>query len=279
MPVTDLTTAEAVAQYMGSQGIPKNLGSMISQVSRAFNNYMERGSLLFRTVTETYDGLGNTRLTLRQFPALSVSVLTIRGVPIKQTQYTASGQLNNLSPPGYGFLFAPWDGDLPGKPASIDLVGACFPRLPKSISVTYQTGYVTANEAAVVASGQVTPQEPQGNWVQDAGVTYATGVALTKVAANPLQGQYTVPSDNQDFYGFNAADEGVAVLISYSFVPSDLEEACIEQVAERLRYATRIGLKSASQSGQETVSYNITDIPPYVRMALNSYRRVVPLGN
>jgi hypothetical protein len=53
------------------------------------------------------------------------------------------------------------------------------------------------------------------NFATDYGVQYAaTGQQLTKVASAPAQGQY---SQNGGTYTFAAADEGVAVLISYTY--------------------------------------------------------------
>jgi len=54
------------------------------------------------------------------------------------------------------------------------------------------------------------------SFVQDLGVIYAaTGLALVKVASAPTQGQYAVSAVG--VYTFNAADQGAAVLISYSY--------------------------------------------------------------
>ena len=54
----------------------------------------------------------------------------------------------------------------------------------------------------------------------------------------PSQGQYNVSSG---VYAFAAADAGAAVLISYGFIPAAINNACIEWVAERYRYRTRVG--------------------------------------
>ncbi len=52
---------------------------------------------------------------------------------------------------------------------------------------------------------------------QDWGVRYvATGIPLTRVAASPAQGQYSVNTAT-GVYTFAAADTGAAVLISYTF--------------------------------------------------------------
>lgn len=53
-----------------------------------------------------------------------------------------------------------------------------------------------------------------GVWAQDLGVRYASGAPLTRVAASPTQGQYTVAAG---VYTFAAADEGAQVFIDYQY--------------------------------------------------------------
>ncbi len=54
--------------------------------------------------------------------------------------------------------------------------------------------------------------------MNDEGVTYAaTGLPLTKVASTPSLGQYSVVSG---LYTFAAADEGKAVLVTYTYTIS-----------------------------------------------------------
>lgn len=62
----------------------------------------------------------------------------------------------------------------------------------------------------------LTPTVPGGGvWNQDAGVKYASsGIPLTPVASGPTQGQYSVSSG---VYTFAAADQGVAILVSYYY--------------------------------------------------------------
>lgn len=62
----------------------------------------------------------------------------------------------------------------------------------------------------------ITPTPPNsGTFLADQGIVYAaTGLPLTRVASGPAQGQYSL-SDGA--YTFAAADEGVAVLMSYTY--------------------------------------------------------------
>lgn len=55
-------------------------------------------------------------------------------------------------------------------------------------------------------------------FADDDGIVYAaTGLPLTKVAANPVQGQYSVAAG---VYTFNAADAGLSVLTTYTYTIS-----------------------------------------------------------
>jgi hypothetical protein len=110
----------------------------------------------------------------------------------------------------------------------------------------------------------------------DAGVTYANGTALTPVASAPMTGQYALDPE-AGTYDFAAGDDGAAILISYGFVPYDLADACIELVSERYKYAQRVGEKTHSLGGNETVSFDTTRFTPLVTQLLQPYRNVPPL--
>ncbi len=76
---------------------------------------------------------------------------------------------------------------------------------------------MTTGETDTVSSGAVTVTNGS-SFVEDFGVFYAsTGAQLAPVAASPAQGQYIAPSGSPGTYTFNAADDGAAVLIYYSY--------------------------------------------------------------
>lgn len=78
-----------------------------------------------------------------------------------------------------------------------------------------RTAYKEA--ANVPAVGPYTYVVANGaTFVADFGVMYANGTPLVKVAAGPAQGQYSV-NPATGTYTFAAADEGAAVLISYTW--------------------------------------------------------------
>lgn len=115
---------------------------------------------------------------------------------------------------------------------------------------------------------------PHGRWGADQGVVYANGTALVNVPSNPSHGQYALTGS---IYNFSSTDAGAAIAINYSYIPADIEHACIEMVGERYRYKNRIGETSKSLGGQETISFSQKDIPDFIRLLLQPYRRVVAI--
>jgi hypothetical protein len=158
----------------------------------------------------------------------------------------------------------------------LSLRGHEFWRGDSNVSVTYTAGFVVQKEAQTVPASPgpytVAVNAPNGNWAVDQGVTYANGTALTLVTGTPSTGQYSVSNGT---YTFAAGDASAAVLISYSYIPADIEQACIEMVGERYNYKNRIGTVSKSLGGQETVSFSQKDMPDFIKTMLQPYRRVI----
>jgi len=117
--------------------------------------------------------------------------------------------------------------------------------------------YTTANHATFTA---------------DQGVVYAgSALPLKAVASAPATGQYSVAAG---VYTFAAGDYDASVAISYGYFPQDLVQAATELAAERFRAADRIGQKSKSIGGQETVSYDTSAVSASVLALLQPYRRI-----
>jgi hypothetical protein len=160
-----------------------------------------------------------------------------------------------------------------GAQQRLMLFGYVFPRQRAGVRVTYTAGYRTLREAhQVPASGPYTV-DPALTWISDLGVTYANGTALAYVAGAPAAGQYTLAGA---LYSFAAADAGASVLISYSSVPADVDQAVVEMAAEAYKRKDRLGIVSQSVGGQETVSYSQKEMSEVNRLALNPFRRVTP---
>lgn len=69
-----------------------------------------------------------------------------------------------------------------------------------------------------------------GTWVSDLGVIDGNGVPLTRVAAAPTTGQYTVAAGN---YTFAAADAGKLMFVNYSYTnaSSTAQKIAVKNVA------------------------------------------------
>ena len=96
---------------------------------------------------------------------------------------------------------------------------------------------------------------------------------MTAVAAAPGARASTTVSGASTF--FSAGDAGAVAALSYGFVPQDLAQAALELAAERFRAADRIGLRSKSIGGQETISLRSpSPISAPVLALLQPYSRV-----
>jgi len=263
-----LTTLANVKQWVLPSGASSDtddtlLTRLISACSAAIISYLQRPVLTLADYTENPRHGVQPAFTLRNWPVTSISSVTVNGAPIAASNGNSSG------------WYAPeWDGTMTGKPQRVVLKG--YALLPTdNVLVEYEAGYAVLNEPQTVATGTITLTQPFGNWSQDEGVTYTNGMALTKVPSAPAQGQYTCSTAG--VYGFNAADDNAGVLVSYSYTPSDIEQACIEWVGERYNYKGRPGMTSQSIGGVETSAYNLKGMPDFIAGMLEPYRKAFPL--
>jgi hypothetical protein len=182
-------------------------------------------------------------------------------------------------------VLSQWSGSPPGSNQTLSLVGWNFWQGIKNISVTYTAGYSVVGEATTITALPYTAAAPLGTWSVDGGVKFTdTGVALTPIlSGTPTTGQYLVETASLTYpdpgtYMFAAADVGRPVAVSYSYIPSALEQIVIEEVCERYKYKDRIGLRSKALGGQETVTYDLSGLPNYVAQMLNAWRSVVTIS-
>ena len=277
MAASDLAAlADVKAWLAGSSGIGSTddalLSRLITDASGVVAAYLGRPSLTPRTMTERLDGNGRARMFLPHYPVLQISSLAIDTVAVPAAAAPTAGASQPL-----GYLLEPWDGLPPGRPQALDLFALCFRRGRQNVVATYTAGYAVENEpaSAPAAPGpypaapgpyNVSAAAPFGPWATDAGVTFGDGMALTAVSGSPGAGQYNV---SDGVYTFAAADAGAAVLISYGFIPAAINNACIEWVAERYRYRTRIGQSAQTVAGQQTASYSLKDTQDFTRASLD----------
>lgn len=287
----DLTTPQLAANWLGTGVDPASpiLAQLISSMSRSLLNKLNRARIYSQLYTRTLDGVGNYQLMLPDYPVTSIVSIQLGAVAVPASPLPALPASTGM---GYGYRFIPWKGELPGSPAIVEFSRGLWNVGAQNIIASYNAGYLISAEAGQVPSISaftVTVQQPQGIWCRDNGVSYASnGATLVPVAAAPAVGQYVPPPDTMPgLYTFAAADAGAALLFNYSYVPSDLEEACNQMVAERLSYRDRIGVISKSLGGQETMRWmrggNRTqlwpDLPPEVESLILPYFNVTPPGD
>lgn len=271
------------------------LTGMITAFSDAIMSYLERPSFALTQYVEYRNGVGNQTMMLRNWPAVSVSSLQL-----SQASYGYGGSMfgqNGLVSPPFtvpaqlswgqpGYFLEPWDGTAAGKPQNLTLAGYTYPRGTANIQITYKAGYAIAGEAQTIPSTpgpySLSPNCPTGPFLADNVPTYANGTAFTPVTTlTGAAGQYTIVVNSTTgiaTYTFNAADQGVAILLNYSFVPASIERACIQWIGEQYSYRKRIGQSSRSMGGQETASYSQKDMPDFIAQMLKPYAKWFPLG-
>ncbi len=268
----DLTNLAALKAWLGLPPAPgpndATLAALVTAASRSIYAWLSRPSLLPRSFEETID-LETNRVTLRQWPVLQVASVISRGIVVPPDE-------NADLEASVGYALQPGDGIPPGRPQALDLFGHHYRPGRQSLVVSYSAGYAVQNETqAVPASAQLqlSAFSPYGPWGSDLGVIYsATNAPLTAVSASPNAGQYSVSAGT---YAFSAADAGQSVSISYGYVPQDIAQAALELAAERFRAAERIGLRSKSIGGQETIAYDTSAMSAPIQAMLQPYKRTI----
>ena len=74
--------------------------------------------------------------------------------------------------------------------------------------------------------------------------------------------------------GFSRGVQNIVVgyTAGYATIPDDLNQACVELVADMLAKRKRIDLKTQALGQNDTVSYNLVDVPPRVKTLIRPYR-------
>lgn len=272
--LTTLATAKAWLSITGT-GSDVVVARLITAVSSSVLTYLQRPTFQSSAYLDVVDGWGTNEMLLRQWPVTAISGVTIGPDAIPQ----AGNDYNN---PVVGWTYNFWAPPGPGHQAdsTLALRGRTFPQGVKNVRVAYTAGYCVMNEAQVASNPpgepRITVMAPWGNWIGDLGVTYQDGTPLTKVAATPATGQYTVSDTINGLYGFAAGDEGETMLISYSYCPADVEQVVLDMMGDRYTYRQRFGVRSQSLAGQESITFMDSGIPDYARDALAMYRRLIP---
>ena len=266
----DLTTLANVKAWLGLPTTPTlsdtTLATLVTAASRNIYAALCRPALLPQTYTETFD-LESDRVYLRNWPVLQVASVTLDGLALPPAGVTGYD-------PVLGYLVQLGDTAPPGRPQALDLFGRCYDRRRQRLIVGYQAGYAVESEGCIAPLASpftLSVAAPFGPWVSDLGVVHAgSGALLTAVKAAPGAGQYSVAAG---VYRFNVGDAGAGLSISYGFVPQDLVQAATELAAERFRAADRIGLRTKSLGGQETIAYDLSAMSASVDALISPYKR------
>lgn len=277
----DLTTLAAATAYLNAAPSSAVLGGLISRVSRLILGELNRTILVPKIYSQQFNGQGTSSLVLPNWPVIEFTSLYVSG-----SSFNISPQENDqssISAP-YGYRFQTWNGVPPGEPAVLGLTGgAYYYRGTQNVVATYKAGYQVTGEAATIPASTpfvVAPIAPYGSWATDEGVTYDNGTAMTATSGVPLAGQYQPPAPDaatpRANYIFNIADAGRGVLISYGFIPGEIEQLALDLIAERGAYRTRVGLRSQSLASQEMISYDTSGFTSFIRRALGPYVSVLP---
>lgn len=269
----DLTTLQDVKDWLGITANTSDaaLSRLITSLSAAIRTEINRYSLVDQMYTEIRNGTGTDQMVLNNWPVSEVLSVMVGNSVIRPGITT--GQSRTA-----GYYLSPYDGNPPGNAQTVQLLGSTYLYGVQNVKISYRAGYRTVEPFMVPDDPfTYTTLQPQGIWTANTGVIYAdTGVPLTLVTGSPSVGQYALTAVLGQ-YLFSAADLGASLIVTYSFVPNDLNDACMEWVAERNVYRTRIGLRSKSLASQESMSYDLSSVPAFVMGRIMPYANVMPI--
>lgn len=275
--VIDLTNISRVKLWLGvtESSMDAWFSMALTSTSGQIMSWLERNSFVSRAYTDVFDGQGNTRQFLENYP-----VSDITSVSVDSSSIVAVTTAVNA--PATGYRFEDWEAnEIPGNPTQVELIGYTFCKGHLNCSVTYNAGYLEQSEAHVVgdtSSAHSAADQPRGVWIADNGVTYASGAVLTKVAATPAVGQYALNPTVVGGYIFNVADNGASIKISYSFCPYAVEQVVIEMINEVRSRRGRPGAVSRNLAGQESATFESKlGIPAWAALALQPFKSVIPV--
>lgn len=267
MATGDLATLWAVKEHLGiepSEDVSDSrLKSLITSASSLFKTATRRAILYQPSIVETRDGQGTSGISPREYPVKSVASVVVDGTTIDARTTANAGwvldddRIEIAEPLGSLAAVTPFSPFPPYSPA--------FTIGKANVVLTYAAGYLAAESVTSATAGVQTAER----FVADYGVTKASdGTSLTKVSGTPITGQYAVNSLGLYTFG----DAGVAVVLSYSYVPADVEQAVIDMVAWQFRARDRVG-QTSKVVGGETVGYSQAEIPPSAQMVIDKYQR------
>lgn len=251
---------------------------LISSVSTYIQSWLNR-TIRNLDYSQVMSGQGGKSIMLPDYPITAVNTVFIDGITIPQRPNLGVGATVGFIGVGFG---APWYmGGPPGftwDNNRVMLTGAYeFTRGFSNVQIDYSAGFMVSNEPQTIPSVSPYVLTTQAHWnAGDRGVVYsANNAPLTQVTSGPVAGQYSI--DSNGVYTFSAADAGVSVQISYSYVPFDVEQAAVDMIGDWFKYRSRIGVLSESIE-QQTITFTNQSITARAQGILNQYRRVFPVA-
>jgi hypothetical protein len=279
----DLTTLNAVKSRaeVQSSAADAEIQGAITAFSQWLLGFTGQASLnSVATHDDVYDGNGNARLMLNNYPILNVASVTMNaaGIPassaanvwgyyIEQSKKSIGlrGGVGNYSTFPYP------------TPLTYRERGPVFLRGQGNIEVVYSAGYLPVlvqNDVENVTAGTISLEAAP--WVADAGVTYYPSLnVFAKVSSGSGIGEYAV---SNGLYVFSAADEGQLVAASYQInqAPFNLEYAVRCVVAlnyKRKGWQDQKSRGVTTQGGSATTTYRDWDAPPEYLKVFEYYQR------
>ena len=208
--------------------------------------------------------------SLRHWPVLQVTSVTLEGLGACRPPTAAIGCRRRLSPAaGRRRAAGPAAGARPVRPARAAGAG----RISWS---TYHAGYAVSRRgadaslaAAPFTLARARALRPLGERTSASSTPRRRG-ADARSPPRPPPGQYAVAGG---VYALHRRRRRRGASRSpTAIVPQDLAQAALELAAERFRAAERIGLRSKSLGGQETIAYDASAISAPVLALLQPYR-------
>ncbi len=239
------------------------LARLISSVSAYIQSWLNR-TIRNLPYSEVRSGIGQPTMMLKNFPVTSVAALSIDGITVPARANLGPGSGSTASWAGYTF-----------DDVRLMLTGWNFCRGFNNVAVNYAAGFLVSDEAQTIPATPPYTLATLAHWnAGDRGVTYANGTPLAPVTGVPGAGEYAVDADG--LYTFAAADAGAGVLISYGYVPFDLEQAAVDMIGDWFVYRSRIGKLSEGIEGQ-SITFTNQAITARAQGVLNQYRSVAPI--
>lgn len=105
----DLVSLADLKSWLGITGTDDDvlLARLITQISRAIFNVIDRPAILPSAYTETYDGGNDVSIMLRQWPVIGISSCIVDGVTIPPSPPLVAGAISRCHPArGYAEVVA-----------------------------------------------------------------------------------------------------------------------------------------------------------------------------